>query len=69
MKVRLVKRLAEMIDGVDLSRRQVGDVFDLPGEQARLLLAEEWAITERRFHSGSTSDRSDDHSGRRGPDG
>jgi hypothetical protein len=63
MKVRLVKKYAELIDGVDLTGRQVGDVFDLPREQARLLLAEEWATRERRYHSGGSAQRrrSDDH--------
>lgn len=43
MRVRLTKKLAERIDGVDLSRWRVGQVLDLPLEDARLLLAEQWA--------------------------
>jgi hypothetical protein len=43
MKVRLTKKLAEMLDGVDLSRRRVGDVMDLPDSEARLIVAEQWA--------------------------
>jgi hypothetical protein len=48
VRVRLTKKLANQIDGVDVSPHQVGDVLDLPPEQARLLLAEEWAIDGER---------------------
>ena len=48
MKVRLVRKHSERIDGVDLSGRSVGDTLDLPARDARLLLAEEWAAPERR---------------------
>jgi hypothetical protein len=43
MQVRLTRKLAETIDGVDLSRRVVGDVLDLPQREAQMLLAEGWA--------------------------
>jgi hypothetical protein len=43
VRVRLVRKLAERIDGVDLSRRSAGQVFSLPADQARLLIAEQWA--------------------------
>ena len=54
VQVRLTRKLAEMIDGVDLSRRRVGDVFRLAEPEARLLVAEEWAVetNEREFISG-----------------
>jgi hypothetical protein len=49
MRVRLTRKLAERIDDIDLTRNRVGDVLDLPAAEARLLVAEEWAIsTERR---------------------
>jgi hypothetical protein len=56
VQVRLTRKLAEMIDGVDLSRRSVGDVFRLAEPEARLLVAEEWAVptdkrAEREFMS------------------
>lgn len=41
--VRLTRKLAESIDGIDLSNRQVGDVLLLPSRSARLLIAEGWA--------------------------
>jgi hypothetical protein len=48
MKVLLTKKLAECIDGVDLNHARVGDVLDLPARQARLLLAEQWAVPYHR---------------------
>jgi len=47
MKVRLTKKLAERIDGVYVGDRNVGDVLDLKPEQARLLIAEQWATPEQ----------------------
>jgi hypothetical protein len=40
MQVRLTKKYAERIDGVDLADLVVGESFDLPEEKARLLVAE-----------------------------
>jgi hypothetical protein len=48
MRVFLTKKLADLIDGVDLTSRRVGDVFDVSAAEGRLLLAEQWAIRERR---------------------
>lgn len=48
MRVLLRRKLAEVIDGVDLKARKVGDVFDVTPEEARLLTAEGWAIPDRR---------------------
>ncbi len=48
MKVRLQKKYANHIDGVDLSNCKPGDVVDLPAEKAQLIVAEKWAIPERR---------------------
>jgi hypothetical protein len=56
MRVRLTKKYAEMIDGIDLSAHEPGDVFDLERSSARLLVAEGWAVPERRrkyLHGGS----------------
>jgi hypothetical protein len=52
MHVRLKRKLAEKIDGIDLSNQKVGDVFDLPDGKARMLVAEGWAVLERRSHDG-----------------
>ena len=55
MKVRLTRKLAPFVDGIDLSGHEVGDVFDLPPEDARLVIAEDWAVPERRMsHNGSS---------------
>jgi hypothetical protein len=54
MRIRLLKKLAAEIDGVDLSAHGVGDVINLPAEQAKLLLAEGWAIREHRVRRAPT---------------
>jgi hypothetical protein len=41
--VRLTRKLAECIDGVDLSDHRVGEIIDVSPAEARLLLAEQWA--------------------------
>jgi hypothetical protein len=43
MWVRLTRKLADFVDGVDISRRHVGEVFELPIPDANLLIAEAWA--------------------------
>lgn len=48
MRVRLTRKLAARIDEIDLTNRSVGEVFELPPAEAWLLIAEEWAIVERR---------------------
>jgi hypothetical protein len=52
MKVVLMRKLADCIDGVDISGRQTGEVIDVPAHDARLLVAEEWAIPDRRHSHG-----------------
>jgi hypothetical protein len=49
MKVWLKRKLAECIDGVDISDYRVGDTLELPTRDASLLVAEEWAEPERRI--------------------
>ena len=48
MRVWLTRKFADQIDGVNLQGCEVGDVLDLPHSEARLLLAEEWALPDRR---------------------
>ena len=49
MMIRLTRKLADMIDGIDLSAYKVGQVITLPVAAARLLIAERWAeMIERR---------------------
>jgi hypothetical protein len=46
MRVRLIRKLADVVDGIDISSCGVGDVMDLSPQDARLLIAEQWAIAE-----------------------
>ena len=48
MRVWLKRKLAECIDGVDLSDYCVGDTLELSTRDACLLVAEEWAAPDRR---------------------
>jgi hypothetical protein len=56
MRVRLTKKYAEMIDGIDLRPHKPGDTLDLGRPQARLLIAEGWAVREgpRRYMSAAS---------------
>jgi hypothetical protein len=44
VKVRLTRKLADRINSVDLTDRAPGDVFQPPRHEARLLIAEGWAV-------------------------
>ena len=43
MCVRLTRKFADMIDGVDLSHAHVGDRLDVSPHDAQVLIAEGWA--------------------------
>jgi hypothetical protein len=43
MRIRLTRKLALMVDGVDLTNRRVGEVFEASAGDARTLIAEGWA--------------------------
>jgi hypothetical protein len=43
MLIRLTRKLAECVDGIDLSRSREGDVLELSRRDAGLLVAEGWA--------------------------
>ena len=43
MHIRLVKKLASFLNGVDLTHRRVGDRFDCSDAVARMLILESWA--------------------------
>jgi hypothetical protein len=59
MRVRLIKKFAEMIDGIDLRRFEPGDILELERCEARLLMLEGWAVPEkgmvRRRHASAVS--------------
>ena len=46
MQVRLIRKFASYVDGIDLSGRSIGEVFDLPDRDAQTLIAEGWARRE-----------------------
>jgi hypothetical protein len=50
MRIRLIRKLAECIDGVDLSECNVGDVLEVSRREGELLIAEGWGtlLPERR---------------------
>src|SRR5437764_1717076 len=43
MRIRLTRRLAEHINGIDLSRHVVGDLIELSQHDGEMLIAEGWA--------------------------
>jgi hypothetical protein len=43
MRVRLTKKLADVLNGIDLSHCAEGGVIELSDREARLLMAEKWA--------------------------
>jgi hypothetical protein len=44
MRVRLLRKLADRLDGIDLSDCEEGDIIDLPRTEAQLLIEEQWAL-------------------------
>ncbi len=44
MRVRLIRKLADQLDGVDVSGHSEGDVLELTRRDAELLIAERWAV-------------------------
>jgi hypothetical protein len=43
MRIRLTRKLAECLNGIDLSHYSVGDTLTVPRREAELLIAEGWA--------------------------
>jgi hypothetical protein len=44
MQVQLIRKLADHLDGIDVSAYSEGDVVELSRREAELLIAEAWAI-------------------------
>jgi hypothetical protein len=58
MKVRLTRKFADSINGVDLSKAEAGETLDLSTRDANILLAEGWA----EYAGGSPAfDKADEH--------
>ena len=43
MRVRLIRKFADVLDGIDLTEMRVGDVIDLKPHHAAILVVEGWA--------------------------
>jgi len=56
MRIRLVRKFANAINGIDLASVSVGDVVELKNAQAILLIREGWA-EPLDDESSTTSDR------------
>ena len=52
MNLILTRKLADFLDGVDVSRLEVGDAMELPTHEADLLIAEGWVVRDRRTARG-----------------
>jgi hypothetical protein len=65
MRVRLIKKFADIIDGVDLRGRSVGDLLNLKPREAKLLLAEQWAVPGGNISSHFASAAAGDSGKRR----
>jgi hypothetical protein len=50
MRVKLVRKFANVLNGIDLTKANIGDVLNLPPFHAAMLVAEGWA--EDASHSG-----------------
>ena len=67
MKVRLTRKLSEMVDGIDLSRAREGDMLDLPPRDALTLIAEGWALFVPNEAKGAGPDKAHDRPRRSRP--
>jgi len=56
MKVRLTRKFSNLLNGIDLSQYQKGDVLDLPARDAEMLVAEGWAEPAREPPRDGASD-------------
>jgi hypothetical protein len=65
VRIRLIRKLAERLDGIDLSQNSAGDVIDLPDGEARTLLAEGWASIHEARRAPDDAARHSAHSSRR----
>jgi hypothetical protein len=56
VRVRLIRKLAERVNGIDLSKVRVGDTFDVAFKDARILIAEGWAVAVDARLEDTTAD-------------
>jgi hypothetical protein len=50
MKLRLTRKFAEFINGIDLSRARTGDLIEFSDRDAAVLMAEGWAVPDAGTH-------------------
>lgn len=62
MFVRLLHKFAPVLNGLDISKFQVGEVIELSNPMARMLLAEGWAERLPELHTPSEEERASDRS-------
>ncbi len=43
MRIRLIRKLAQSMNGVDVSRVKVGDIVDLDDERGEMMIESGWA--------------------------
>ncbi|MBI2186054.1 MAG: response regulator [Acidobacteria bacterium] len=54
MQIRIIRKFANFINDVDLSRVQVGDVITVPVRSAEMLIAEGWAVAQDARRDGDS---------------
>jgi hypothetical protein len=47
VRVRLIRKFADRINGLDISASGAGDLLDLPASEARMLILEGWATAAK----------------------
>jgi hypothetical protein len=57
MRVKLIRKLADILNGIDLTKVCVGDVVDLKTRHAVLLVAEGWAEPVKNVKVQEPEDR------------
>lgn len=55
-RVRLTRKLAHILNGIDFSSINVGDILELPESAAAMMIAERWA---ERVEENSVTNRGD----------
>ena len=56
MHVRLTRKLADALNGLDLRPFRIGDVIDLTDPLAQMLIAERWAVEAVAVDCPATAD-------------
>ena len=68
MRIRLTRKFADFINGIDLTGRRVGEIIDVPAHEAEILLAEQWASPAYDSQPRPTADAAPRRSRKRPPE-